>query len=94
MKVDKEKLYLYLSEQGRWQAGRCKHARNSDDGDVIAAAITMSTFAHLRHAAAAKLLTAKDIDVMMDAFLAESNMVEVFELMGGSHFERKPGLTP
>lgn len=88
MAIDKLKIAEYLQRQGEWQGSRCKDARNSDNGDVIAAATVMSVLNELQYVAEHKRLSSEDIQVYMDAFMATAKMVSVEGRMGGTHFER------
>lgn len=88
MAVDKEKFRKYLQISGAWEGKRCKEARNSDDGDIIAAATTMSVLNYLHHAAQAKVLSHHDIKAFMDSFSATSGMVQVQGPMGETIFQR------
>ena len=88
MAIDKDKFKDYLVDAGQWQGGRCKDAVSTADGDIIAAAITMSTLAHLLYAATHKPLSRADIQVVIDAFMQTAGMVEEETRMGGSEFRR------
>ncbi len=86
--TDKAKFKAYLQDKAASQGKRCGAARNSDNGDIIAAAIAMSTLRHLHHAARAKVLSYHDLDVVLDAFLEGSEMKETFDAMGALIYQR------
>ncbi len=89
MAIDKIKFAQFLQEQGAWQGDRCKDAINTADGDIIAAAIAGSLLVQLQHAAGAKPLSSKDLQIVIDAFMASSKMEEREDRMGGYQFHRQ-----
>jgi hypothetical protein len=88
-KIDLKKFQESLREQGQVQGDRCEDARNSPDGDVAAAAISISCLLNLRNMAEYKVLSAKDVQAFIDGFLDKAGVEEVEDRMGFISYRRK-----
>jgi hypothetical protein len=87
-KIDLKKFQENLRVQGQIQGNRCEDARNSDNGDLAAAAIAVSCLVYLRGMAEYKVLSAKDVQAFIDGFLDKAGVEEVEDRMGHIRYQR------
>ncbi|MGK2884382.1 MAG: hypothetical protein ACSLE8_06335 [Rhodococcus sp. (in: high G+C Gram-positive bacteria)] len=73
-KIDIEKFNESLRFAGEWQGDRPAKCRNSD-GDIIATATSLISHAH------SKPLYPKDIEIVLNAVVKETGMVEAYPPM-------------
>lgn len=86
--VNMVKVNEYLDHESKHQGKRCLDARNSDDGDIIAAAIAGSCLQELLYVARSKVLGPADIQRYLDGFMGGAKMEEREGRMGGWSFFR------
>lgn len=71
------------------QLGRhCAAARNSDNGDTIAAAIALNLLVHLREVARESRLFSADLQLVINAFKDAAAVEEVELPMGNTVYQR------
>lgn len=89
MAVDKQKFNEFLVRQAQLQGRRISGVQRSENPNASACAISCSALQMLRHAAAAKPLSAKDIALFYDTFLEAAGMEEYETPMGAIAYRPK-----
>lgn len=91
MSANRKSFESNLHFNGDWQGHRVKDVMsNPENADIIAAAIGSSLLNNLIASAQAKLISPKDLGIVLEAFLDAAGMVNVDQPMGGTQLQRKP----